>query len=121
VVIGVGLNLAVGADVRAQIDQPVASLGEACAIAPSRNAVAAALLESLAATLAEFQTRGFAGFVPEWRALDALEDREVSLVLPDRSVVGIARGVDANGLLQIEHGGRLEGFIAGHVRLVGKA
>ena len=47
----------------------------------------------------------------------ALAGRAVSLSLPDRTVIGIARGVDANGLLLIEVDGRLESFMAGHVRL----
>jgi len=117
VVIGVGVNVALGPALQAQIDQPVASLADACEIPPSRNAVAAALLNALTATLAEFAQSGFAGFVPAWRALDALADRSISLTLPDRDVLGVARGVDANGLLLIETHGRTESFLSGHVRL----
>lgn len=120
VAIGAGINVAVGAEVKAQIDQPVASLADACAPMPSRNAVAAAVLESLAVTLEEFRRAGFAGFAGAWRELDALAGREVTLGLPDRTVRGLARGVDANGLLQIETDGRLEAFIAGHVRVTGE-
>lgn len=117
VVIGVGVNVAVGEDVRAQIDQPVASLADAIQPPPSRNAVAASLLNALTGTLQRFAAQGFAAFTDDWLALDALAGRPVSLSLPDRTVIGIARGVDANGLLLIEVDGRLESFMAGHVRL----
>lgn len=117
VVIGIGVNVAVGEDVRAQIDQPVASLADAIQPPPSRNAVAASLLSALHRTLTTFATQGFAAFTNDWLLLDALAGRAVNLSLPDRVVSGIARGVDANGLLLIETDGRLENFMAGHVRL----
>lgn len=121
VVIGVGINVALGEAVKAGIDQPAASLAEACSAIPARNAVAAAVLSSLVETLGLFTTGGFAAFVPAWRALDALAGRAVQLTLPGRSVAGTARGVDANGLLLIEHGGQQEAFLAGHVRLLENA
>lgn len=117
VVIGIGVNVAVGEDVRAQIDQPVASLADAIQPPPSRNAVAASILNALNHALATFAARGFAAFTADWLALDALAGRAVNLSLPDRTVSGIARGVDANGLLLIEIDGRVENFMAGHVRL----
>ena len=121
VVIGIGINVALGEAVKAGIDQPAASLAEACKQVPSRNAIAAAVLTSLVDTLGLFTVRGFAAFVPVWRVLDALAGRRVQLTLPGRTVEGTARGVDANGLLLIEHGGTQEAFLAGHVRLADPA
>lgn len=117
VVIGVGVNVALGEDVRAKIDQPSTSLADCCERLPARNQVAAALISALVAQLQGFATRGFAPQLAQWRELDALLDHEVELALPDRLVRGIARGVDAHGMLQIEHNGRLETFLSGHVRL----
>ena len=117
VVIGVGVNVALGEAVKADIDQPAASLTEACKRAPSRNAIAAAVLSSLVETLGIFAARGFEAFVPVWRVLDALAGRRVQLTLPGRTVDGTARGVDANGLLLIEHDGTQEAFLAGHARV----
>ena len=117
VVIGIGVNVAVGEEVRAQIDQPVASLADAIQPPPSRNAVAASILSALSQTLTTFAARGFAAFTADWLTLDALAGRAVTLSLPDRTVSGIARGVDANGLLLIDIDGRVESFMAGHVRL----
>ena len=121
VVIGIGVNVALGEAVKANIDQPAASLGEACKQVPSRNAIAAAVLSSLVDTLGIFAQRGFEAFVPVWRVLDALAGRAVQLTLPGREVQGTARGVDSNGLLLIEHNGQQEAFLAGHVRLLENA
>lgn len=121
VVIGVGVNVALGDDARAAIDQPSASLADCCPALPSRNRVAAALLDELVQVLADFPSGGFARHLDAWLALDALAGRAVELVLPDRSVRGTARGVDGNGMLRIEHGGRVESFLSGHVRLAGAA
>lgn len=119
VVIGVGVNVALGDDVRARIDQPSTSLTDCCASVPARNLIAAALLSALVERLQAFSAGGFAPQAAAWRELDALAGHEVELTLPDRLVRGIARGVDAHGMLQIEHNGRLETFLSGHLRLTG--
>lgn len=119
VVIGIGVNVALGDDVRAQIDQPSLSLADCCARLPARNLVAAALIAALVERLRAFAAEGFEPQAAAWRALDALAGREVELTLPDRRIRGIARGVDAHGMLQIEHNGRLETFLSGHLRRSG--
>lgn len=119
VVIGIGVNVALGEDVRAKIDQPSTSLADCCARLPARNLVAAALIAALVARLRVFAEEGFAPQAAAWRALDALAGREVELTLPDRLVRGVARGVDAHGMLQIEHNGRLDTFLSGHLRRTG--
>lgn len=119
VAIGIGVNLALGEEVRGRIDQPSASLAECCARLPSRNAVAAALIAALVPRLQLFATHGFAAHAGAWRALDALAGQRVELELPERRVRGVGRGVNAHGLLQIEHNGRVESFLSGHLRRTG--
>jgi BirA family biotin operon repressor/biotin-[acetyl-CoA-carboxylase] ligase len=116
VVVGVGLNLWLPGEVRARIEQPVTDLESILPTMPSRNIVAARLLSSLAEALETFARAGFAPFVPLWSRHDGLRDRRVRLELPGRSVEGIARGVDAQGLLCIEHAGGREMFLSGHLR-----
>lgn len=117
VVIGVGVNVALGDDAKAAIDQPSASLADCCAELPSRNRVAAAVLDELVRVLGDFPRDGFARHLDAWLSLDALAGRAVELALPERTVRGVARGVDPNGMLRIEHAGRVESFLSGHVRL----
>ncbi|MSR15597.1 MAG: biotin--[acetyl-CoA-carboxylase] ligase [Gammaproteobacteria bacterium] len=121
VVIGVGLNCRLEPDVRTNITQPVADLSEAVGTSLRRNAIAASLLNHLVDVLTIFAREGFAGFSAEWARHDGLAERPVQLVLPDRTIDGIARGVDPSGMLMIEHDGQLERFLAGHVRLLDAA
>ena len=117
VVIGIGLNSHLPAAVRAAITQPVADLSEALENPPGRNEVAAKLLSQLVTVLSEFTVSGFAPFTADWQHYDGLAGQHVQLDLPDRSVLGIARGVDTSGMLVLEHAGRREKFLSGHVRL----
>jgi BirA family biotin operon repressor/biotin-[acetyl-CoA-carboxylase] ligase len=140
VVIGVGLNLKLSDESRRQIGAlvgtpAVAALDAACPSPLSRNAIAAALLTELLSMLPLFERRGFAAFRDEWRSLDALRGR-AARVLPARDaaegthgaegtrgvegvrgVEGIARGVDEDGGLLLEHDGNVEKFIAGEASL----
>lgn len=115
-VIGLGINIRLSQLARGRIEQPSADLESAAGHAISRNALAAALLNSLCAKLSLFGRQGFAGFWPEWRQFDVLADEPVRLDLAERVVEGIARGVDENGALIIEHSGRREKFMSGHLR-----
>ena len=119
VVFGVGLNLSLSAAERAEIAQlgneatDLASLGVDVA---ARNALAAAVIAQCSAGLRRFEREGFAPFVTEWRAADALRDRRV--VVSDGAVEqsGLARGIDAEGALQLERDdGRITRIIAGEV------
>jgi BirA family biotin operon repressor/biotin-[acetyl-CoA-carboxylase] ligase len=64
-----------------------------------------------------FERHGFAAFRDEWRSLDALRDRPVQVLLARTAVEGIARGVDEDGGLLLEHGGKVDKFIAGEASL----
>jgi len=67
--------------------------------------------------LVEYERTGFGAFRDAWAALDGLRDRAVDVLVADSVVSGIARGVDADGALQLERAGRLERFMAGDVSL----
>lgn len=121
VVIGIGLNCRIPARVRGRITQPVANLAEALRELPARSEIAARLVTQLVEVLREFTAHGFAPFVRDWQRYDGLEGMAVQLDLPDRQVTGIARGVDASGMLVIERDGRREAYLSGHVRLANPA
>ena len=52
--------------------------------------------------LAAFEAAGFQPFEAEWRELDVLEGRQVTLQNNGMSTTGIARGIDADGGLVLE-------------------
>ncbi len=120
VVAGLGLNLAMPAAARGAL---AASSGLEIADvrdvlgreAPSRNALAGRLVAAIAAACTEFERDGFAAFAGRWRALDALDGRPVEIIHGQQRQQGIARGVDADGALLLEHGGRLDRFYSGDV------
>lgn len=67
-----------------------------------RNRLIGRLAGALDAAFAQFQQDGFEPFMPRWRALDALEGRDVRVMRADSSVLeGVAAGVDEQGQLRV--------------------
>ena len=64
-----------------------------------------------------FSERGFAAYVDEWRALDALADAQVKVINGPQTLYGAARGVEADGALLVEIDGALQKFVSGEVSL----
>ncbi len=117
-VIGLGLNVRMPAAASGKIDQPWMDLATLTAgKAPDRSLLAAALTESLFAALDRFSAAGFAAFEADWQRLDLVSGRAVALHSHDRTVTGVAAGVDEHGalLLRTPHG--LERFVSGDVSL----
>jgi BirA family biotin operon repressor/biotin-[acetyl-CoA-carboxylase] ligase len=124
VVIGIGLNVALSVDARARIDAAaVAAGGLAPATladrgpAPSRNRLAAAVLDALTAMAEQFEARGFAPFHAEWSRADALAGRAVRVLAHRAERAGVARGIALDGALLVEIGGRVERVTSGEVSL----
>lgn len=118
VVIGIGLNLALPGPLRATLADmgtAAADLSSLAAPPPARAAVVAALLREGIGAAREFAVRGFSPFLGEYQAADALRDRPVSLQGSGPVQGGVARGVDADGALRVEHRGELHRIIAGEV------
>jgi BirA family biotin operon repressor/biotin-[acetyl-CoA-carboxylase] ligase len=118
VIIGIGLNVALGAPVLEKIatmglaptDLAAAGLKDA-----ARNAVAAGLISSFVQGLLEFERDGLKPFVREWMAADALRGRPVTVTAAESSAKGVARGIDLDGALLIETPKGLLRFISGDV------
>jgi BirA family biotin operon repressor/biotin-[acetyl-CoA-carboxylase] ligase len=120
VVIGVGINVALTGEARREIEAGgggVAAVADACGAAPSRNLVAAAILDELLSMLGEFEREGFAAFRDEWTGLDALGGRPVRVLLTDQAVCGRARGVDRDGALLLETEDGVRRFVSGEASL----
>ncbi len=121
VVIGIGLNLSLSRSVLRQIGQPVTALADMMGKLPDRNYLLAVLLRELHGVLNEFPAPGFAALRAEWQRYHAWQDCPVQLLLPDGgSVNGVARGVTADGALELETGQGLRGFNSGEISLRGQ-
>jgi BirA family biotin operon repressor/biotin-[acetyl-CoA-carboxylase] ligase len=79
-VVGVGLNYRLGEPLLARIDQPATDVASCAGTLPSRNALLAALLAELVATLERFGREGFAAFRDDWRARHAYAGRLVTVL-----------------------------------------
>jgi BirA family transcriptional regulator, biotin operon repressor / biotin---[acetyl-CoA-carboxylase] ligase len=118
VVIGIGLNVSLGASVLekiagmglAPVDLVTAGLRD-----PVRNAVAAGLISSFAAGLLDFERDGLKGFMQEWLDADALRGRAVTVQATQIATHGVARGIDLDGALLVETPAGLQRFISGDV------
>ncbi|MEP6883639.1 MAG: biotin--[acetyl-CoA-carboxylase] ligase [Gammaproteobacteria bacterium] len=120
VVIGVGINVALTAEARRDIEVSgvaVAAVADACGTAPSRNLVVGAILDELLSMLVGFEREGFAAFRDAWMALDAIRGRTVQVLLADQHLYGTARGVDREGALLLETGNGVQRFVSGEASL----
>jgi BirA family biotin operon repressor/biotin-[acetyl-CoA-carboxylase] ligase len=119
VVIGIGLNMALGAGVLKKIAAaglPATDLVSAGLAAPSRNRVAAGLISRCVDGLIAFERAGLKPFLEEWRSVDALRGRAVDVkVVEGAAARGLARGIDVHGALMVETSQGLERFISGDV------
>ncbi|MBS0367075.1 MAG: biotin--[acetyl-CoA-carboxylase] ligase [Proteobacteria bacterium] len=118
VVIGIGLNVALGDSLRhaiaatglAATDLVSEGLSEV-----SRNRIAAAVIGECLGGLPEFARLGLKPFIPEWRDADALRGAVVSVAAPEGTVRGTARGIDLHGAFLLETAQGVRRFISGDV------
>lgn len=120
VVTGLGLNVALGQSLRTQVS---ASGNEPADLAelmphtapPARNALVAAVLDHGVAALRQFAQEGFEPFRADYLGRDALRDRPVRIHGGSGPEAGIARGVDPDGALRVEHAGAIHRIMTGEV------
>jgi BirA family biotin operon repressor/biotin-[acetyl-CoA-carboxylase] ligase len=117
-VIGVGINVRLNTAMRGRIGRPATDVASQVDAAPSRTALLAALLPSLAATLAQFSREGFAPFREEWLRLHVWRGRRVALSMADRRVAeGKIVGVAEDGALMLASARGVERFHGGELSL----
>ena len=118
VVIGLGLNVALGSNLLRKIavtGLPATDLLTAGMERPCRNSLAAAVIAACLRGLPEFERQGLRPFVEEWRAADVLRGRPVEVHAAHGMVRGLARGIDVHGGFLIETAQGVRRFISGDV------
>ncbi len=116
IVIGAGINLAMRTADASQINQGWINLQEA-GVTVNRNELAARLINSLREALPLFEQEGLTPFIARWAALDNFINRPVKLLIGEREVHGIARGVDSQGGLLLEQDGEIKAWVGGEISL----
>lgn len=116
IVMGAGINLAMRGAEAAQINQGWINLQEA-GITIDRNDLAAKLINSLREALPLFERDGLAPFTERWKTLDNFINRPVKLLIGEREIQGIARGIDKQGGLLLEQDGEIKSWVGGEMSL----
>jgi len=116
-IVGLGLNIAMQPDQAGAIDQPWTRLADHCPALPERNHLASAMLEAVLGAVIAFETDGFAPFAARWADYDLTRDRAVRVLEANGERRGIARGIGADGALQVEIDGQLTRLYSGDVSL----
>lgn len=117
VVIGIGLNIGMPLTAGSAIEQSWSNIITSQVDTPSRNVVAIALLDHLFEAIRNFETEGAASFMHRWSKYDFTRGKEVNIQLHDKSVSGVALGVDERGFLIVAHDGRLAHYSSGEISL----
>ena len=118
-VIGMGLNVAMTEQEGTGIEQAWTNLAQACGSLPERNQLAATLIQRLHETLKQYEQVGLDGFIERWNRLDNYLDRPVKLLIGERVVEGIARGINSQGALLLETEQGLTPYVGGEISLRG--
>lgn len=113
-VLGVGLNVALPVNTTG-IDQAWIDLAQLSDHSLDRNRLAAYLLEELQAALEKFEEFGLEPFVKRWRDLDVYCDQPIKLIMGQKVVHGICRGIDNNGALLLETEGVRRAYHGGEI------
>lgn len=116
-IIGIGLNIRMPDDAVGEISQPWADLYRISGEQPSRNALAAAVLNRLVVAIQTFESQGLKTFLEAWRALDVTAGKPVQLHLPTGIIDGHAHGIDDDGALLIQVGNDVRRYASGEISL----
>ncbi|WP_435594094.1 biotin--[acetyl-CoA-carboxylase] ligase [Proluteimonas luteida] len=116
-VLGIGINVQMPAGAAAGVDQPWCDLAMLSAMRapPSRNALAAALVEAWVHALATFDRDGLAPFLARFAAVDVLAGRPVTVHGGSGDLAGEAAGIADDGALRVRLATGVRHFHAGEI------
>lgn len=116
IVMGTGINLAMNSPDTAIVNQGWINLQEA-GVKIDRNTLAASLVNKMRESLELFERDGLAPFIDRWGELDNFINRPVKLLIGDREIPGIARGIDQQGGLLLEQDDIVKSWVGGEISL----
>ncbi|GLS90706.1 bifunctional ligase/repressor BirA [Psychromonas marina] len=116
-VIGIGINVRMPPEQAKLIDQPWIDLTSLSSEKIDRNLLSATLISELQTLLPEYEKKGLKPYLSKWFTLDCFLDKPVNVLLAEKKIAGICRGIDDSGALLLEVDGQLESYIGGEVSL----
>ncbi|MDF7679375.1 bifunctional biotin--[acetyl-CoA-carboxylase] ligase/biotin operon repressor BirA [Enterobacteriaceae bacterium ESL0689] len=116
IVSGIGLNLAMQHVESNIVNQQWISLQEA-GVQVDRNRLAAHLINELRAGFLLFEQQGLQPYLARWEKLDNFIHRPVRLIIGNKEISGISRGINAQGALLLEQNGVVTPWSGGEISL----
>lgn len=116
IVIGAGVNLSMRNAQAGDINQGWINLQEA-GVRIDRNVLAARLITELRSALHCFEQEGLTPFLSRWEVLDNFINRPVKLIIGEKEIFGISRGIDSQGALLLEQDGVVKPWVGGEISL----
>ena len=118
VVLGLGINVYLGEEDAAHIDQPWVDLRTIVGGAVDRNRLTAILIQRLEKMFVEFAHSGLAGVLPRWQQAHLYHGRNVRVLRGDDVLEGIVTGIDETGAIQVQDAsGQTRAFHSGEISL----
>lgn len=117
VVIGIGLNVGLSESGRLAAGQPAGALTDVLTPPPSRNTLAAGLIESLLTLLPAFERTGFPAWQQAWNARHAYAGRHVRVHQGRQDYEAEAQGVDSSGNLLVALDGETRALTGGEISI----
>lgn len=113
-IIGLGLNVDLP-EKQINIDQPWMDIVKASGKSVDRNVLSATVINTLSKALTLFEQQGLAPFLSRWQSLDYFYNQPIKLLMGNKHIEGIGKGIDANGALLLECDGEIQRFHGGEI------
>ena len=114
--IGFGLNVHMTAQELAEISQPAVSLAQLAGTV-DRTRVLVASIESVIESIRAFEPAAVQDLIDEFARYDAFHGHPIEVIAGDKRVMGINRGITADGQLQLETGQGMQIHSAAEISL----
>ena len=118
-VIGIGVNVSQSAQIKESLSFAITDLYEITGVSFDRNQLVAYIIECLFAALTEFTQHRLTVFLEEWLAYDVALNQSVTLLMNEKRIDGIYRGIDrsSGALLLEDESGALKTYLSGEISL----
>ncbi|CRL59982.1 MULTISPECIES: bifunctional biotin--[acetyl-CoA-carboxylase] ligase/biotin operon repressor BirA [Proteus] len=116
IVTGIGINIAMSKNQNEAINQQWINL-EQVGIKIDRNELACEITNALREAFVQFEKQGLSVFIERWKRLDNFMDRRVKLIIGEKEIFGIAKGINDQGALLLEQNGKIISYIGGEISL----
>ncbi|MDP6096473.1 MAG: biotin--[acetyl-CoA-carboxylase] ligase [Gammaproteobacteria bacterium] len=114
-VIGIGVNICLDQAAQDKIDRPATGINSIAGSHVDKNAIIAAMLDTLVTNVWRFEADGFGQYQEEWNRSDYFYNKSVIIHRGKSQIRGRSEGVDGSGALILQTANGLELITGGEV------